>query len=432
MSGEAIFDTEDIELCYQTMIPENDSRPQLILASSEITKETDRGASLGFFLNMERTTYSQLKEKIDLKVDSLFAFRGRNIVNSVIKRFMQKYSLGARSTRLAQIIQEAQPLLRLNLNDPYFRDEDAKSSKLVGSKDIDESDVTEFKKLLTQELGISTSVLKAIQADDEILIVNEYAGFPLRLISSLERMRNPYLREQNSGTSFLHNDYRISFPDIMPPNAGKMEEVENIFYPCLALELLAENHATQELEFQYYDHFQNSYDTVSLSGIWIESLEYLASNPNMTEALKQILDNTILEIENNPTLWVNEYLPKLRQFPDKLTRISEDSPNYLYKTRVYTDTRNTNDNTKEGVINNFLKKMEAKFRNTNSILPRNNTGSQKAIVGEIVSNSPLDNIDNRSRRRQELEQLKQDLNEGFMTSEEYEREKQRIFLQYPL
>jgi hypothetical protein len=154
MSGEAIFDTEDIELCYQTMIPENDSRPQLILASSEITKETDRGASLGFFLNMERTTYSQLKEKIDLKVDSLFAFRGRNIVNSVIKRFMQKYSLGARSTRLAQIIQEAQPLLRLNLNDPYFRDEDAKSSKLVGYKDTDESDVTDFKKLLTQDLGI--------------------------------------------------------------------------------------------------------------------------------------------------------------------------------------------------------------------------------------------------------------------------------------
>jgi hypothetical protein len=99
---------------------------------------------------------------------------------------------------------------------------------------------------------------------------------------------------------------------------------------------------------------------------------------------------------------------------------------------VYTDTRNTNDNTKEGVINHFLKKMEAKFRNTNSLLPRNNTGTQKAIVGEIVSNSPLDNIDNRSRRRQELEQLKQDLDEGFMTSEEYEREKQRIFLQYPL
>jgi hypothetical protein len=72
--------------------------------------------------------------------------------------------------------------------------------------------------------------------------------------------------------------------------------------------------------------------------------------------------------------------------------------------------------------------MEAKFGNTKSILPRNNTGTQKSIVGEIVANSS----DNRSRRRQELEQLKQDLDEGFMTSEEYEREKQRIFLQYPL
>ena len=432
MSGEAIFDTEDIELCYQTMIPENDSRPQLILASSEITKETDRGASLGFFLNMERTTYSQLKEKIDLKVNTLFAFRGSNIVTSVIKRFMQKYSLAARSTRLTQIMQEAQPLLRLNLNDPYFRDEDDKSSKLVGSKDIDESDVTEFKKLLTQELGISTSVLKAIQADDEILIVNEYAGFPLRLISSLERMRNPYLREQNSGTSFLHNDYRASFPDIIPPDARRMEELEDIFYPCLALELLAENQDTQELEFKHYDSFQDSYYTAAVSANWMEALEDLANNRNMADTLKQILDDTISQMENNPKLWENEYLPQLRQFADKLKKILEDSPNFPYIQTVYVSPDNIQPTVREGVINRFWKKMEAKFRNTNSLLPRNNTGTQKAIVGEIVSNSPLDNIDNRSRRRQELEQLKQDLDEGFMTSEEYEREKQRIFLQYPL
>ena len=87
-------------------------------------------------------------------------------------------------------MQEAQPLLRLNLNDPYFRDEGGKSSKLVGYKDTDESEVRQFKTLLTQDLGISSNVLKAMQADDEILFVNEYAGFPLRLISSLERMRN--------------------------------------------------------------------------------------------------------------------------------------------------------------------------------------------------------------------------------------------------
>lgn len=431
MSGEAIFDTEDIELCYQTMIPENDSRPQLILASSALTEETGRGASLAFFLNMERTTHSQIKQEIDLKIDSLFAFRGSNIVTSVIKRFMQKYSLAARSTRLAQIMQEAQPLLRLNLNDPYFRDETGKSSKLVGYKNTDELEVKQFKSLLTQDLSVQQSELKEVQADDEILIVNEYAAFPLRLISSLERMRNPYLREQNSGTSFLHNDYHASFPDIIPPDARRMEELEDIFYPCLALELLAENQDTQELEFKHYDSFQDSYYTATVSANWMEALEDLANNRNMADTLKQILDDTISQMENNPKLWVNEYLPKLRQFPDKLTRISEDNPNSLYKTRVYTD-RDIKDNTREGVINRFWKRMEAKFRNTNPILPRNNTGTQKAIVGEIVSNSPLDNIDNRSRRRQELEQLKQDLDQGFMTSEEYEREKQRIFLQYPL
>jgi len=428
MSGEAIFDTEDIELCYQTMIPENDVCPQLVLASSALTEENGRGASLAFFLNIERTTHSQLKQEIDLKIDSLFAFRGSNIVTSVIKRFMQKYSLAARSTRLAQIMQEAQPLLRLNLNDPYFRDETGKSSKLVGHKNTDELEVKQFKSLLTQDLSVQQSELKEVQADDEILIVNEYAAFPLRLISSLERMRNPYLREQNSGTSFLHNDYRASFPDIIPPDARRMEELEDIFYPCLALELLTENQDTQELEFKHYDSFQDSYYTAAVSANWMEALEDLANNRNIADTLQKILDDTISQMENNPKLWENEYLPKLRQFPDKLKQIPEDSPNFPHIQKVY----NNQDTVRKGIINRFLEKMEAKFRKTNSILPRNNTGTQTAIVGEIVSHSPQDNIDNRSRRRQELEQLQQDLDKGFMTSEEYEREKQRIFLQYPL
>ncbi|MBS3028281.1 MAG: hypothetical protein HCA25_14655 [Dolichospermum sp. DET50] len=432
MSGEAIFDTEDIELCYQTMLPENDLRPQLVLASSTLTEETGRGVSLAFFLNMERTTHPQIKQEIDLKVDSLFAFRGRNIVSSVIKRFMQKYSLAARSTRLKQIMEEAQPLLRLNLSDPYFRDDPAKSSKLVGYKDTDESDVRDFKKLITQDLGVSTTVLKAIQADDEILIVNEYAGFPLRLINSLERMRNPYIREHNSGTSFLHNDSRTAFPDIIPPDARRMEELEDIFYPCLALELLTENQETQELEFQHYDTFQNSYYTAAVSANWMEALEDLANNRNMAETLKKILDDIISEIENNPQLWENQYLPKLRQFPDKLRTIPEDSPNFPYIQRVYVSPDNIQPTVREGVINRFVKKMEAKLNQKNSLSARDNIGNQKALVGEIVPNSSLNNTDNRSKRRQELEQLKQDLDQDFLTSEEYEREKQKIFLQYPL
>ena len=385
---------------------------------------------MAFFLNIERATYSQLKQEIDPTVVKIFAFRGSNIVNSVIKRFMRKYSSSAGSTRLTQIMQEAQPLLRLNLNDPYFRDEDDKSSKLVGYKDTDESDVTDFKKLLTQDLGISTSVLKAIQADDEILIVNEYAGFPLRLISSLERMRNPYLREQNSGTSFLHNDSRASFPDIIPPDARRMEELEDIFYPCLALELLQENQENKELEFQHYDSFQDSYYTAAVSENWMEALEDLANNRNMADTLQKILDDTISKMQNNPKLWENEYLPKLRQFPEKLKQIPEDSQNFPYIQKVYVSPDDIQPIVKEGVINRFWKKMDARFRNHNSLPPTDNIEKQKTLVGEI--DSPINNTNNRAKRRLELEQLKQDLDEGFITPEEYEREKQKIFLQYPL
>ncbi|MFM6281522.1 MAG: hypothetical protein ACKN9K_24435, partial [Dolichospermum sp.] len=115
---------------------------------------------------------SQLKEKIDLKVNSLFAFRGRNIITSVIKRFIQKYSLSARSTRLRQIMEESKPLLRLDLEDRYFVPDNGKSSKLIGYKDTEESEVAQFKTLLTQDLSVQQSDLQQMQPDDEILFVN--------------------------------------------------------------------------------------------------------------------------------------------------------------------------------------------------------------------------------------------------------------------
>ena len=74
--------------------------------------------------------------------------------------------------------------------------------------------------------------------------------------------------------------------------------------------------------------------------------------------------------------------------------------------------------------------MDARFRNHNSLPPTDNIEKQKTLVGEI--DSPINNTNNRAKRRLELEQLKQDLDEGFITPEEYEREKQKIFLQYPL
>lgn len=434
MSGEAIFDSEDIDRCYQIILAENDVRRQLVLVSSAITEPTGRGQSLAIFIDRERTTSYQLQKEIDLKVDSLFASRGSNIVNSVIKRFMQNYSISARSTRLAQIMQEAEPLLHLNLSDPYFHDDPAKHSKLIGFKDTDELEVQQFKSLLGKDLGITTDKFKPTQADDEILIVNEYAGFPLRLIANLERMRNPYIRDQNSTTSFLHNDYRASFPDIIPPDARKMEELEDIFYPCLALGLLEKNQENHELEFQYYDALQDSYYTASLNPEWSQALEELANNRGMTETLKKLLDLAIAKIASNPELWQNDYLPKLRQFVEQIKNLPEDSPNYPYKAALYSPPGSSDPIAKEGIINRFWRKMDERFKSSlqQNLPSPTNVVNQKVIPGEIVVDSPVDSHDNRAKRRLELERLKQDSADGFLTEEEFERERQKIFKKYPL
>ncbi|WP_066426574.1 tubulin-like doman-containing protein [Anabaena sp. 4-3] len=436
MSGEAIFDSEDIERCYQTMLPEDGFRGQLVLVSGEITEPTGRGQSLAIFIDKERTTQEQLQKEINRNVDKLFAARVINIVNSVIKRFMQKYPLAARSTRLAQVMQEAKPLLRLTLADPYFREDPAKSSKLIGFKNTDELEVQQFKNLLEQELGVDATVLKPTQAEDEILIVNEYAGFPLRLIGGLDRMRNPYLREQNSATAFLHNDYRVTFPDIIPPDAIALEKLEDIFYPCLAFGLLTENPQNQQLEFQYYDSLRDTYNTAALSPEWNQALEELANRSDMTAALQQLLDQEINTIAAQPQLWENKYLPKLRQFVQAVDNLPPDSPNYAYKLAVVGTSDTTDPTAKEGIINRFRRKMNEKFRTfqTPTFAPTSDTLNQKVLSGEIVIDAPVNvnGNDNRTKRRLELEQLKQDLAEGFLNEEEYEREKQRIFAKYPL
>jgi len=430
MSGEAIISNEDIDRCYETILPLDDFRRQLVLVSSEITEATGRGQSLASFVDQERTTPHQMRKEIDLKVDSLFASRGMNIVNSVIKRFMQNYSLAARSTRLAQILQEAEPLLRLNLGDPYFHDDLAKSSKLVGFKDTDELEVQQFKTLLSQDLGISPNVLRPTQADNEILIVNEYAGFPLRLIVSLEKMRNPYLREQNSATSFLHNDYRASFPDLIPPDARTMENLEDLFYPCLAFGLLEKNQENHRLEFQYYDALRDIHYTVPLSSEWSQALEELVNRKDMTKALQQRLDEEISQIERQPEFWENEYLPKLRNFVKEVDELPEDNPNYPYKATVVGTPASADITAREGIIIRFRKKMDEQIKNfpQQRLTSLNDTGKQKAITGEIV----VDSHSNREKRRLEFDRLQRDFADGIVTQKEYEDIRCEILNKYPL
>ncbi|WP_449417682.1 tubulin-like doman-containing protein [Phormidium nigroviride] len=431
MSGEAIFDNEDIEGCYKTLLPEQDFRSQLVLVSKEITQVSGVGDSIAYL--MDKTTQIQLQKEIDLTVDRLFGSRSTQIVQSVIKRFIQNYSMQDRSTRLGQIRQQAEPLLRLNLSDPYFRNSPAKRSDLVGFKDTDESEVQQFKITLGRDLGIAESVLKPTQAEDEILIVTEYAGFPLRLISGLEQMRNPYIREGNSESSFLHNDYRITFTDIIPPDALKIEELEDVFYPCLAFDLIGKNADTQQLEFQYYDELRDCYYTAGISPVWNQALEELANRRDMTDALKGFLERAIAQIEKHPALWEKDYLPKLRQFVNLVDNLTEDSPNYPYRATVVGVPATTEIPAKEGIINRFRKQMEERFKS--SLNPNTSPlgiGAYQQFTQPEIVVEPTDIVDNRTKRRQELERLKQDVNDGIVTDKEYEKLREDILRKYPI
>lgn len=431
MSGEAIFDNEDIEGCYKTLLPEQDFRSQLVLVSKEITQVSVVGDSIAYL--MDKTTQIQLQKEIDLTVDRLFGSRSTQIVQSVIKRFIQNYSMQDRSTRLGQIRQQAEPLLRLNLSDPYFRNSPAKRSDLVGFKDTDESEVQQFKITLGRDLGISESVLKPTQAEDEILIVTEYAGFPLRLISGLEQMRNPYIREGNSESSFLHNDYRITFTDIMPPDALKIEELEDVFYPCLAFDLIGKNADTQQLEFQYYDELRDCYYTAGISPVWNQALEELANRRDMTDALKGFLERAIAQIEKHPALWEKDYLPKLRQFVNLVDNLTEDSPNYPYRATVVGVPATTEMPAKEGIINRFRKQMEERFKSSlNPNTSPTGIGTYQQFTQPEIVVQPTDVVDNRTKRRQELERLKQDVNDGIVTDKEYEKLREDILKKYPI
>ncbi|MGF1489828.1 MAG: tubulin-like doman-containing protein [Prochloraceae cyanobacterium] len=440
MSGEAIFTDRDLDNCYKIIIPEEERSSELVLLSKKIAEKIGGQVSLNSLVN-QYLEAKELQKEINETVDSIFGSRSLNLVQSVIKRFVENYSIPhERSIRLEQILQESNLLLPIDLSAPYFYNDTGKSMKVIGFKDLDDRAVKQFKNALIEDLGIAKSVLKPTQAEDEVVIVNEYAGFPLRVLNCLPQMRQQYIRQQNYGVSFLHNDYRTIFTDIIPPEAQKIEALEDIFYPCLALELLAYNSQTEMFEFQYYDRMRGKYNTAYLSSVWSEALEQLANKQDMAEELQNILENAIAEIESSPTNWEDYYLPKVREFVVTVDELTEASANYPYKAKVV-GTREGQDNLfKEGIIHRFWNKMEELLKTKVPALPANSipnnrliqaansTPEQHLIVEPIVNN----NEDNRSKRRAEIKQLKEDLEDGILTLEEYDRLKVEILAKYPV
>lgn len=360
MSGEAIFESDDTDDCYKTLLPERERRNQLVSVTTKITEKSGFGDSLAGFLGTNGfLDDSQLQQEIDLTVDRLFGSRSSNMVQSVIKRFMQSYSSSERSTRLEQIIRESEPLLPLNTADPYFYNDPAKSVRIIGFKDTEQTEVRQFKELLTKELGVPYHVFKPIQAEDEIWILNEVAGFPLRIVGGLDQMRMQYIRHQNFPECFLHNDYSVPFTDLIPPEAKKMEKLQDVFYPCLAFDLLTINPSERQYEYQYWDDMRGVLYTAELSLIWNEALEKLSQRQDMSDAIEGILNEALEKIQQDPSQWEEYYQPRLRKFVQDVDDLSETHPNYPYRATVVGTRAKIDSPAKDGIITRFQKRMQA-------------------------------------------------------------------------
>ncbi|MEA5510887.1 tubulin-like doman-containing protein [Crocosphaera sp. UHCC 0190] len=425
MSGEAIFPEADIDSC----IPNNGSQSQLVSVTYNIAKELSFGDSLLSLLTTNLVDQSQLQTKTDLVIERLFSSLGFSQVQSVIKRFLENYSISDRPRRLEQILQSAKPLLSLNLSDPRFYNGKEKNSQLIGFKQTDDIEVKQFKDMLINQLGIPETSFKPIQAEDEILFITEYAAFPLRIVNDITRMKDHYQQQVSQG--ILHNNHQIMFTDIIPHDAKIIKEIEYIFYPCIALNLLEYNQETQRYEFPYYDELHRTHYTASLSYSWREALEQLASRQDMTEMIKTLLDQAVSQIKANPNLMKEQYYSKIQKFVMNVESLSEHDPNFFYKSQVIGQRATTETPAKEGIITRFIAQIENQIKQQQSQISNNNllSYSDSKQSGNQTS-LPLATIQNHQNTQSDgmkaLEKLISMKENGFLTDEQFEAAKTKL------
>ncbi|MEM1367981.1 MAG: hypothetical protein AAGG02_08155, partial [Cyanobacteria bacterium P01_H01_bin.15] len=242
---------------------------------------------------------------------------------------------------------------------PDFRDIMSKRSQIIGLKGNDENEVREFKIVLTRDVGLPETVFRPVQAEDEILIVTEYAAFPLRLISTLEEMSKAYQRENSFPNTFLHLDRLEQFSDMIPPEAHLIESLEDILYPCLALNLVQQDPNNHQYQFNYYDSLRDEYFTESLSPEWTQILETLASREGIRSALVDLLEAEKENLHEHPEQWDTQYLPQIRRFIKQVDEMTDKDPNYPYRAAVVGSPPNENNSFgKEGVLRRFIQQME--------------------------------------------------------------------------
>ena len=414
ITGEALFSPNDIAACYREFIPEQEEKSILIVMSKKVLKEefsfeeslayllikiTDREVKSDgewFYYLVSSQIDNQLMEKgINITIDKRFAAQKVNALQGVVNRFLEKYPFTAANNRMQQIISESKPLLPL-IKDGYFYEDQSNKSEIIAFKQADDSYSHQFNELLTNQIGIQRSVLKAVQNDSEIVIVNEYAAFPLRLIQGLDKMREHYDRECQQNRARIHNDYQQIFSEIIPPEARLMKEMQNVFYACLAFGILKR----QEYCYLYesHDNFLDRRDSIPLSLIWSEALEQITKSGRISESLKQERDDIIDNIKTNLSLWESQYLPQLQSFGKEVMGLSKEDPNFSEVSIILGKSVTLDRDATEGIliklrnqIARLVKEAQANpIKNQKILQPQRQVNGEEGLIDSDVIDANLE------------------------------------------
>jgi hypothetical protein len=412
ITGEALFSPEDANTCYLEFLPEQNEKSILIDISEKILTEkfafiekslmhflikvtneemTSTGSVIHYLVGSRDVDERLVSGNIADAIDKRFGTQAIKSLQPVMARFLQKYPLASSDAerRMRQIISEAQPLLPLLTRDGHFYQDGGNKSEIIAFERTDSRPSQQFQELLTRNVGISESTIKSIQNDSEIVIVNEYAAFPLRLIQGIGRMREHYDRECQQNRARIHNDYQQVFAEIIPPEARLMEEMQDAFYACLAFGVLIQQDNCYL--YEVYDEFRDRKSYIELSLTWSEALEQISKAGGVANSLRDRRNSVIAEIQSYPDRWIEVYLPQLQSFIKKIDGFSKENPNYHEIGVVLGEEGTLDRHATEGILKRLWKYLDkiAKEAQDNPIYQHKKLQTQSSIGNEEVIDADI-------------------------------------------
>lgn len=382
ITGEALFSETDIESYFQVFLPEAERRARLNKLATNVTEVTQSLTSEKSLLNIlvqdRHLDQVLLQETIDKVVEEELGSLSISAKQSVIQRFLERYPLSDAENRMKQILREAEPLLNLNRSASYFQDDPGNESEIIAFQQIDTREVHQFEDILIKSIGITGSdVIQSIQSNTEIVMIKEYAAFPLRLITGLELMREQYSRQEKLDSYILHSDYQHTFVDPIPPSANVIIDLQDVFYACIAFGILRETE--NGYIYKYFDEYFDRDQTIQLSLVWFEALEQLANaSENLRGELRNVRDQLIDSIRNNKSLWQSKYRPMLQKMIKEVSEFSNDHPNYLEVGAVLGVQPTLNKPGSTGILQRLWNSLRAEFEQGN--VPTGSTSSTPVIL----------------------------------------------------